>query len=131
MILTVTSSRRAAMPVLLLLCSKQSKKLPKINGMFDRSKLSRHAIRSKSTVLWRALHRKTLDLSDMSLGEGGPWSEEAFDGAASAGTVALVCPNALGHKSAQFVDESATHVGLDYLGAAWQYTHRLGTLRSD
>jgi len=104
-----------------------SQKLPKIDGMFDSSKLNREVIRSKSTVLWRALHRKTLDLSDISLSDGGPSSEGGFERANSASTVA----HALGRPSAELVDDSATHMGLDFLGAAWQYTHRLGTLMTD
>jgi len=108
--------------------------LPKIDDMFDSSKLLRQVIKRKCKVLWRALHSKTLDLSEISSSEGGsgekgqvrgiPPRERGFSQVTSADTVA----HAPGHRTDKLVDDFAPqYLGLDYLGVAWQYTQRMGT----
>lgn len=110
--------------------------LPKIDDMFDSSKLLRQVIRRKCKVLWRALHSKTLDLTEISTSEGGsgeegrvrgiPPRERGFSQGTSADTVA----HKAGYRTNKLVDDSAPqYFGLDYLGVAWQYTQRLGTSR--
>ena len=122
-----------AMPIMIIFASQ----LPKIDDdMFEGSKLLHQVIKRKCKVLWRALHSKTLDLSEISSFEGGsgeesqvrgiPPRERGFSHVISADTVA----HAPGHRTDKLVDDFAPqYLGLDYLGVAWQYTQRLGTLR--